>query len=101
MRNYELMIIFDSSLKEEEIDNEVSKIASIIEGEDGKVVGTERWGVRELAYPIKHKENGYYFVMYFSGNGRIVSEINRVSKINDRVLRHLIVARSDKNKIFA
>ncbi|MBC7333628.1 MAG: 30S ribosomal protein S6, partial [Actinobacteria bacterium] len=45
--------------------------------------------------------NGYYFLFYFSGNGIIFTDINRVSNINDRVLRHLIVARSDKNKIFA
>lgn len=94
------MIIFDPSLEEEEIDNEVSKITSIIEGENGKVVGTEKWRVKNLAYPIKHQKNGYYFILYFNGNGKIVSEIDRVNKINDRVLRHLIVTRSDKNKIF-
>jgi len=88
------MIIFDPSLEEKEITEEVSKITSIIKKDGGEVVDTEEWGIRKLAYPIKHQENGYYFIIYFKGEAGTVSEIDRINKINDKILRHLIVNRS-------
>lgn len=88
------MIIFDPSLEEKEITEEVSKITSVIKKDSGEVVDTEEWGIRKLAYPIKHQENGYYFIIYFKSKAGTVSEIDRINKINDKILRHLIVNRS-------
>lgn len=95
MKNYELVVIFNPSLEEEDIAKEISKITSIIEKEKGKVVDSEKWGIRKLAYPIKNQENGYYLLLYFNGDSRIVSEIDRVNKINDKVLRHLVVKKEE------
>jgi len=96
LRNYELVIIFDPSLEEEAIDTELSKITSLIEKEKCKISDIDKWGIRKLAYPIKSQENGYYLIVYFEGNGSIVSELDRVIKINDKILRHLIV-KSDQS----
>lgn len=91
MRNYELMLIFDASLDEKAIEDECQKIFSIIEKGDGKITNSTNWGVRKLAYPIKHNENGYYFIINFEADDKIIREIDRVNKINDKILRHLIV----------
>lgn len=96
MRNYELVIIFDPSLEEEEIDKELSKNTSLIEKEKCTVSKVDRWGNRKLAYPIKGQENGYYIIVYFEGNSSVVSELDRVNKINDKILRHMIV-KSDQS----
>jgi len=91
LRNYELMLIFDASLDEKAIEDECQKIFSIIEKGDGKITNSTNWGVRKLAYPIKHNENGYYFIINFEADDKIIREIDRVNKINDKILRHLIV----------
>ena len=91
MRNYEIMLIFDASLEEDVIEKELQKITSIIEKGNGSIIDSQKWGVRKLAYPIKHQENGYYHVINFSSSETVVNEIDRVNKINDKVLRHLIV----------
>ena len=91
MRNYELMLIFDASLDEKAIEDECQKIFSIIEKGDGKITNSTNWGGRKLAYPIKHNENGYYFIINFEADDKIIREIDRVNKINDKILRHLIV----------
>ena len=91
MKNYELVVIFDPSLEEEAIDKELSKITSIIEKEKCKISDIDKWGVKKLAYPIKKQESGYYIIVYFSGKSAVISELDRVNKINDNILRHLIV----------
>jgi len=85
------MLIFDASLDEKAIEDECQKIFSIIEKGDGKITNSTNWGVRKLAYPIKHNENGYYFIINFEADDKIIREIDRVNKINDKILRHLIV----------
>jgi len=91
LRNYELMLIFNASLDEKAIEDECQKIFSIIEKGNGKITNSTNWGVKKLAYPIKHNENGYYFIINFEANDKIIREIDRVNKINDKILRHLIV----------
>ena len=91
MRNYEIMLIFDASLEEDAIEKELQKVTSIIEKGKGSITDSQKWGLRKLAYPIKHQENGYYHLINFSSTETVVNEIDRVNKINDKLLRHLIV----------
>jgi small subunit ribosomal protein S6 len=91
LRNYELVVIFDPSLEEEAVGKELSKITSLIEKEKCEVSNIDKWGVRKLAYPIKKQENGNYIVVYFNGKSSVISELDRINKINDKILRHLIV----------
>lgn len=96
MRNYEIMLIFDASLEEDVIEKELQKITSIIENGKGSITDSQKWGLRKLAYPIKHRENGYYHVINFKSTETVINEIDRINKINDKLLRHLIV-REEKN----
>ena len=93
MRKYELVIIYDPSLEEDDVAKELSKITSFIEKENGEIVDKENWGVKKLAYPIKHQEDGYYYLLHFNSGDKVIPEINRMNKINDKVLKHLIVKR--------
>lgn len=98
MRNYEIMLIFDASLEEDAIEKELQKITSIIEKDNGTIIDSQKWGVRKLAYPIKHQENGYYYIINFTSSEKAINEIDRVNKINDKILRHLIVKDERKPK---
>ncbi len=96
MKNYELVVIFDPSLEEEAIDKELSKITSLLEKEKCKVSDIDKWGVRKLTYSIKKQENGYYIIVHFNGKSSVISELDRINKINDKVLRHIVV-KSDES----
>ncbi len=98
MRNYEIMLIFDALLEEDAIEKELQKVTSIIEKGKGSITDSQKWGVRRLAYPIKHQENGYYHLINFSSTEEVVNEIDRVNKINDKLLRYLIVKEEKKSK---
>lgn len=98
MRNYEIMLVFDASLEEDAIGKELKKVTSIIEKGKGTITDSQKWGVRKLAYPIKHQENGYYHLINFTSSETVVNEIDRVNKINDKLLRHLIVKEEKDSK---
>ena len=95
MRKYELMIIYDPSLEEDGITEELSKTISLIEKENGEIVDKEILGIKRLAYPIKHLDSGYYCLLNFDCDDKVISEINRINKINDKVLRHIVTRRND------
>ena len=97
MKSYELMLIFDPSLEENVITEELSKITSIIEKEKGEILNKDIWGLKKLAYPIKRQDNGFYAVLYFNSDARVLSELDRLNKINDKILRHLIVKSNISN----
>jgi len=91
LKTYELVVIFDPSLEEEAVDKELSKITSLLEKEKCEVSNVDKWGIRKLAYPIKKQESGYYIIVYFNGKSGVISELDRINKINDKILRHLVV----------
>lgn len=96
MKNYELVLIFDPSLDDKSADEELAKITSIIEKSNGAIQKTDIWGIKRLAYPIKHQDNGFYVLIYFSSDSQTLAELDRLNKINDRILRHLIVKTDTK-----
>jgi small subunit ribosomal protein S6 len=97
VKNYELMLIFDSLLEDQTINEELSKITSIIEKDKGKVQDTDIWGVKKLAYSIKHQDNGFYVLLHFNSGVKALAELDRLNKINDKILRHLIVKSNEIN----
>ena len=49
------------------------------------------WGKRRLAYPVKKQNDGYYVLINFEIEPDAIFEIDRVIKIREEILRHLIV----------
>ncbi len=52
-------------------------------------------GQRELAYEIKKFKTGYYFLFVVEADSTAVSEFDRIAKINENILRHLIIKVED------
>ncbi|MCG9479017.1 MAG: 30S ribosomal protein S6 [Actinomycetia bacterium] len=93
MKNYELALVLDPSLDDKGIDEQLSKITKIIEEGKSKVDDVDKWGIKKLAYPIKKQENGFYCFVYFQAEGELLDELDRVNRINDLILRQLIIKR--------
>ncbi len=91
MKEYELAVIFVATLEEEKIDQEIAKLTTLLEKEKCEIAKIDKWGVKKLAYPIKKQDNGFYAIIYFNGTSDIIPELDRINKINDLVLRHMVV----------
>ena len=92
MRDYEIVYIFRSSLASEEIGEKLERYHAIITADDpGEVTTSVHWGKRQLAYPIRKQRNGYYVVAQFTSAPDPLGELERVLKLEDDILRYLIV----------
>jgi small subunit ribosomal protein S6 len=91
MRDYETIFILDPGLDESQVKDEVAKIENLIAGMQGEVVGTEAGGKRKLAYEIDGKREGYYTMITFRSEPSSLGEIERAYKLNENVLRYIIV----------
>ena len=91
MNKYEVMFIVKPA--EEEATNAViEKVEALIARVGGTVEKVDRWGKRRLAYAVKKFTDGFYVLINFEAAAPAeIKEIDRVLKINDEVLRHLIV----------
>lgn len=90
MNKYETIMIIKPTLSEEQWHNEVEKIKELI-NKNGKVTGTEYWGMRKLAYPVKKHNEGYYADVYFSSDFEFVDELLRVYNESENIIKHIIV----------
>ncbi len=92
MRDYEVVYIFKSSLTTEEIEGRLESYnARILAADGSEITAVEHWGKRQLAYPVDRNENGYYVVTQFTASPTVLPDFERVLKLDDDLLRHLVV----------
>ncbi len=91
LRSYEVMLIVSPKVEGEAINGIIEKFENLIKKIQGEVTKTDRWGTRKLAYPILKNTDGYYAIIYFEGNNDCINELDRVLKISDEIIRHMIV----------
>ena len=91
MRRYETIFIADPDLSDEERIPLLDRIKDLIPEHDGFLVRVEEWGSKKLAYEIKKKGRGYYIRFDYCGAGELVDEIERLFRIDDRVLKYMTV----------
>ncbi len=91
MRKYETIFILHPSLDEEAVKARIEKFQGVIENGGGKVENVDFWGKRKLAYEINKVNEGYYTLINFEANPELPKELDRVFRITDGVIRHIIV----------
>ncbi|MBV4420019.1 30S ribosomal protein S6 [Clostridium tyrobutyricum] len=91
MRKYETIFILHPSLDEEACKANIEKFKGVIENGGGVVDNVDVWGKRKLAYEIKKVNEGYYTLINFSADPELPKELDRVFRITDGVVRHIIV----------
>ena len=92
--NYEVVYIIDPAQGEEAIAATVAKFQALAE-QNGSNVVVEEWGKRKLAYAIDYKTEGYYVLMSFTSAPEFPKELDRKLRINDGILRSLIVCKGE------
>ncbi|MCG8402027.1 MAG: 30S ribosomal protein S6 [Firmicutes bacterium] len=91
MRGYELVVIIRPDLDDEATEAVIEKVRSMIENNGGEIAKVDKWGKRRLAYEINDLREGFYVVFNFKGEAAVAAELDRVLKITDTVIRHMIV----------
>jgi small subunit ribosomal protein S6 len=94
MKTYEMLYILESGLADDAKEAFVAKFEGIVANMGGKVVSTDKWGVKKLAYPISYKNDGWYALMTFEAEGPVVKELDRVAGLSSEVLRRVITVKA-------
>ena len=95
MRRYETIYIARPGSGEKEIETITERTTQIITSKDGSIVTVDNWGIKKLAYPIKKEQQGYYVYIEYAGLPDAVSEIERLFRIDDKILKYLTVKTQD------
>lgn len=100
MREYELYLVIDAEAEEDQVNAILEKVGGLIttgSGEtNGQVIKTDTRGKRRLAYPIRKKTESQDVIINFQTPPQALPEIERVLKLDEQVLRYLIV-RTDED----
>ena len=90
MRPYETLIVLSNDLGAE-VRPLVQRFETLIRNNGGTLDTSHDWGNRRLAYPIKKKLDGRYFLLEYTAEPPVVSELERTLRITDGVLRFMTV----------
>jgi len=91
MALYEHVFLARQDLAQAQVDAMAEAATKIVEDHKGKVVKTETWGLRSLAYKIAKNRKAHYVMMEIDGPGDTVAELERQAQINEDVIRYMTV----------
>ncbi len=90
MNKYESVVIINPNLEGESIKALITKFSDLINS-NGTVNSVEELGKRKLAYEIKKLNEGYYVVIKFEAKPELITELERVYRITDEVMKFIVV----------
>jgi small subunit ribosomal protein S6 len=89
------MYIIKPTLDEDAIDAVAKKVDDQIAGIGGSVEKTEKRGRKRLAYEVKDFKDGFYVLTNFKSDPAQIRELERLFKLNDDVIRHLVIRQDE------
>ena len=98
VKQYETVFIVTPVLSEEQMKETVKKYTDLLTEKGAEIVYTNNWGMRKLAYPIKKKSSGFYYLIEFKAEGNVSADLEVAYKRDERMLRFLTVS-LDKHAI--
>ncbi|MCU0447632.1 MAG: 30S ribosomal protein S6 [Microscillaceae bacterium] len=91
LNHYETVFILTPVLSDEQMKDTVEKFKKVLTDHGAELVQVDIWGLRKLAYPIKKKSNGFYTVIEFKADPKVIQTLEVEYHRDERVIRHLVV----------
>jgi small subunit ribosomal protein S6 len=95
MRRYETIYILRPTLSEDEVNEVIEKTNAILCNGEGQIIAIDKWGLRKLAYLIKKESQGYYVFCDHGTDSANVTEMERIFRIDDAVMKYLTIKVAD------
>ncbi|MFT6717292.1 MAG: small subunit ribosomal protein S6 [Saprospiraceae bacterium] len=89
---YETIFVMTPVLSDDQLKETVKNYKTFLKEKGAEIVHEDNWGLRKLAYPIKKKSTGFYFLLQFKAEGSVISELELAYKRDERLLRFLTVS---------
>lgn len=91
MKKYEIMYIIKASLDEAQFEKVQARLHATITENGGSIDEVNDWGIKDFAYEIDHMKKGHYAVINVTANNAGVFEFQRLARINNDVVRIMVV----------
>lgn len=95
MSKYEIMFIVRPDMEEAEIRKTAEDMKKVLTDKKANILEEKALGQRELAYEINKFKTGYYYLFVVETETAATKEFDRVARINESLLRHLVVKVED------
>lgn len=93
---YEKIVLLLPTLSEEELQESIKRILSLITESGGEVLKIENWGKRKIAYKLNNQTMGYYVLFLFKAPSISTKKMEEFYKVYDRVFKFMIVKLTKK-----
>ena len=91
MALYEHVFLARQDLAQAQVDALAEAATRIVEEGKGKVVKTETWGLRSLAYRIAKNRKAHYVMLQIDGPAGVIAELERQTAINEDIIRYMTI----------
>jgi len=88
---YEIMFIQNPDLGEEDQEKLLTRFKAAVSKNGGEIIKLEDQGIKTLAFKIQKRSRGRYFLIYLEGPGSMVSELERFMRIDENIVRFVII----------
>jgi small subunit ribosomal protein S6 len=88
---YEMLIIFDAGKYNADAAATVETIHQVIAKHGGELAVSRPWDERRFTYAINNQKKGMYYLLYFRGDGAVVHPIEADLKLNETILRYMLI----------
>ena len=95
MNKYELAVVVNAKIEDDERAEVVNKAKALIERFGGHITNVDEWGKRRLAYDVQKMKEAFYYFIQFDADSKAPAEIESRVRIMDNVIRYLCVKRNE------
>lgn len=96
MRTYEVMYVVRPNIEDEARKAVVERFKGILSSNGSEIIEEKDWGKRRLAYEINDFKEGFYQIVRVKSTDEATNEFDRLAKINDDIIRHIVVREEEK-----
>ena len=95
MNKYELTIVVNAKIEDEERLATVEKVKEYVTRFGGTITNIDEWGKKRLAYEVQHMKEAFYYFIQFDADANAPAEIESRIRIMDNVVRFLCVKQDE------
>ncbi len=96
-KTYELAYHLNPDVEEAEVGRHTQELQSLITQNSGSILASKEPKQKHLSYPLKQKHYAYFGTFDFSVSPENISKINSEIKLQNNILRYLLIQKSDKD----
>ena len=89
MNKYELMLILNSSISEEDRNHSLEELRNLLTKNEVKIEKEDIWWDKKLAYKINKSDRVFYVLFSLEMNGKLIKELSKSINLNKAIIRYM------------